>query len=289
MDQSLERYIQIGDLRLYLRLWNNAGVPVLLLHGLASTSHIWDFVAPKLPESFNVYVPDQRGHGLSDKPLTGYSFKHMRTDLEQFLSTLELDAVLLVGHSWGADVALDFAAHFPERVSGLCLIDGGMIDFQAHQSWEEAKTLLTPPNLEHLSPRDLSESFPLWFGSAWQPDFLPTVLASFEDKGDKVVPRLGRVQHMEIVRALWEQRPYQCYARLCCPTTILLAVPPKPHDNYTASLVAWRKEGLELAQKHIAKLSVVVLEDCIHDIPLQNPERVVEEIQKLGVKIQMKP
>jgi hypothetical protein len=90
---------------------------------------------------------------------------------------------------------------------------------------------------------------------------------------------------MEIVRALWEQRPYECYSQLRCPTTILLAVPPKPHDAYTASLLAWRKEGLELAKQGIEKLNVVVLEDAIHDIPLQHPGRIIKEIEKLSKQV----
>ncbi len=282
MNELSERHVQVGDVRLHLRSWGALGLPVVLLHGLASANRIWEFVAPELAEHFSVYAPDQRGHGLSDKPPTGHGFKQMSADLEHLLNTLELETVLLVGHSWGADVALDFAARFPERVTGLCLVDGGMIDFQVRQSWSETEALLAPPRLQHLSPRELAEMFPTWFGAAWQPDFLPIVLASFETSEDKVAPRLGRVQHMEIVRALWEQRPHECYSRLHCPTTMMMAIPPKPHDHYTASLVAWRKEGLELAEQRIAKLSTVVLENAIHDIPLQHPERIVEEVKKLA-------
>jgi pimeloyl-ACP methyl ester carboxylesterase len=155
MNELSERYIRVGNLRLHLRSWGKRGSPVVLLHGLASTN----FVAPQLATHFRVYAPNQRGHGLSDKPATGYSFEQMSTDLEHLLSVLELEAILLVGHSWGADVALDFAARFPERVIGLCLIDGGMIDFQIHQSWTETENLLAPPRLEHVSPRELAARF----------------------------------------------------------------------------------------------------------------------------------
>jgi pimeloyl-ACP methyl ester carboxylesterase len=282
MNEHSARYVQIGELRLHVRGWGKRGSSIVLLHGLASTSHIWDFVAPKLAKHFSVYALEQRGHGLSDKPLTGYGFAQMSADLEQLLGALALDRILLVGHSWGADVALDFAARFPERVASLCLLDGGLIDFQAHQSWPETEILLAPPRLEHMSPRELAEAFPQWFGAAWQPDFLPIVLASFETSRDKIAPRLGRAQHMEIVRALWEQRPYEVYSHLRCPTKTLLAIPPKPHNTYTESLVAWRKEGLELARQRIEKFEAVILEDAIHDIPLQHPERIVEEIEKLS-------
>src|SRR6266545_1920073 len=63
-----------GDrgVRLAVREWPSGGPSILLLHGLASSSHIWDLVAPRLAPRFRVVAYDQRGHGLSGKPSSGY-------------------------------------------------------------------------------------------------------------------------------------------------------------------------------------------------------------------------
>ena len=60
-----------GGVRLAVREWPGQGPSILLLHGLASSSHIWDLVAPRLAPRFRVVAYDQRGHGLSGKPSSG--------------------------------------------------------------------------------------------------------------------------------------------------------------------------------------------------------------------------
>ena len=53
----------------------------MLLHGLASTHRIWDLVAPLLAQDFSVVALDQRGHGESAKPDSGYDFGTVAADL----------------------------------------------------------------------------------------------------------------------------------------------------------------------------------------------------------------
>src|SRR4051812_39982314 len=97
-------------IRLSYRTWGDSGPPVVLVHGLASSLHIWDFVAPLLAEKFSVVAYDQRGHGLSDKPNDGYDLATMVADLEGLISELRLDKPVIIGHSWGATLALGYAA-----------------------------------------------------------------------------------------------------------------------------------------------------------------------------------
>lgn len=57
---------------MHLRSWGEVGPPLVLLRGLGSTSRIWKLVAPLMAGRFRVMAPDQRGHGLSTKPASGY-------------------------------------------------------------------------------------------------------------------------------------------------------------------------------------------------------------------------
>lgn len=60
--------------RLHVLEWRSGG-GVLLIHGLASSSHIWDLVAPRLVRlGHHPVAYDQRGHGRSSKPSSGYGF-----------------------------------------------------------------------------------------------------------------------------------------------------------------------------------------------------------------------
>ena len=130
----------------HYRDWGGTGQPVVLLHGPASTSHIWDLVAPILADDYAVVALDQRGHGLSAKPDYGYDFGTVGSDLLALIEAKGMERPLIVGHSWGGDVALEFAVANPDVPMGLCFVDGGTIEPSArHATVELAKEQMAPP------------------------------------------------------------------------------------------------------------------------------------------------
>jgi pimeloyl-ACP methyl ester carboxylesterase len=68
---------------------------------------------------------DLRGRGDSDKPEEGYSIPLHAEDLSELIDELGLERPILVGHSLGAMIALYFAAHYPDKLSKLVLVDAG--------------------------------------------------------------------------------------------------------------------------------------------------------------------
>lgn len=121
-----------GDgIRLHARDWGDgsAGRSVVLRHGLSSNARIWDGVASLLVAAgLRPVAIDQRGHGESEQPSSGYDFATVASDLSRALEALELAEPVLVGHSWGANVALHYAAERPGAVAGLALVDGAFGD-----------------------------------------------------------------------------------------------------------------------------------------------------------------
>jgi pimeloyl-ACP methyl ester carboxylesterase len=98
--------------------------PLLLLHSLSDNTHAFDgIVAAGLGECFRLVAPDMRGRGNSSRPPSGYTLDHHCRDILRLLDHLGLERVAVAGHSFGALLALYFAAHYPERVSGLTMID----------------------------------------------------------------------------------------------------------------------------------------------------------------------
>src|SRR6266545_2733694 len=142
-----------GDrgVRLAVREWPSGGPSILLLHGLASSSHIWDLVAPRLAPRFRVVAYDQRGHGLSGKPSSGYGFDRLVADAAAVIRSLGLRRPVVVGHSWGANVALQLAWDRAELVSGDVLVDGGFLSMRDGMDWRTARTTLAPPQLKGMS------------------------------------------------------------------------------------------------------------------------------------------
>ena len=85
--------------------------PLLLLHGLSSNARYWERLARHLPERRLIAV-DQRGHGLTGQPPRvptfpdGYAMDELLKDVDFIIAATGLEKPIVVGHSWGATVAL---------------------------------------------------------------------------------------------------------------------------------------------------------------------------------------
>lgn len=108
----------------YVAQGYNDGIPVILLHGYSDSWHSWDRLLPMLPQQLRVYAYSQRGHGVSDRPDSGYTFKDLSNDLAQFMDAMGVQSAVLVGHSMSSGVVRQFALDYPERVRGLVLEAG---------------------------------------------------------------------------------------------------------------------------------------------------------------------
>ena len=102
-----------------------SGPPVVMLHGLlVGNMTTWYFsAAPALAKRHRVIAYDLRGHGMSERAARGYDLATMARDLEAIVDEVAEEPVDLVGHSYGAAVALTFALRRPERVKKLCLVE----------------------------------------------------------------------------------------------------------------------------------------------------------------------
>lgn len=103
------------------------GPPILLVHGITSSSRTWKSVMPRLAENFTVIAPDLLGHGRSSKPQGDYSLGAYASGMRDLLVALDVPKATVVGHSLGGGIAMQFGYQFPDRVSRLVLVDTGGI------------------------------------------------------------------------------------------------------------------------------------------------------------------
>lgn len=95
----------------------------VFLHGFGGQATQWLYQLNEFSFANRTIAIDLRGHGRSDRPRGSYSMAQIRSDLEMALSTLGVnEPIVLVGHSFGGAVAIEFAAAHPQRVSHLILI-----------------------------------------------------------------------------------------------------------------------------------------------------------------------
>ena len=98
------------------------GPPVVLLAGLGLDHESWAGPAAELSRHHRVVRIDLRGTGRSDAPTSGYSINRLAQDVMAVLDQLDLSDVVLVGHSFGAQIGLLVAATVPGRLSRLGLV-----------------------------------------------------------------------------------------------------------------------------------------------------------------------
>ncbi len=272
-----------GPLRVHYRDWDGSGTPVVLLHGLSSSCRIWDLTAPLLARQFRVVAVDQRGHGLTDRPDSDYTFTEVRGDLDALLLLLGFEMPVLVGHSWGAGVALESAADQPGRVGGLVLVDGGMTEISARLTWKEAEKVMRPPVINGV-PVDrfvgFARSWP-YVRDIWSPQFEDMLLSNFLVEDGKVFRRLTMENHMKVVRAIYDQKPTDLYPRVKAPV-LLVPAEREPDNDQERAWQAAREKGVADALRLLPQAKLVAMKDTPHDVPVFRPEHLARAISEFA-------
>jgi pimeloyl-ACP methyl ester carboxylesterase len=271
-----DRTVPGDGVGLHARDWGGDGTPVVLLHGLASNARIWDGVAQRLAGAgMRVVALDQRGHGESEQPAGGYDFATGCRDLAAALDALGLARPVLVGHSWGANVALQYAAERAEAVAGLVLVDGG---FLGVADWPGMTRELAR---ERLAPPRFAVPLEDWLaragrfaadtgGGGWVRDFLRAGVDV--DHQGVARARFRFDNHMRVVDALYDQRPSALYPLVGCP--VLLC--PAAEDE----LAAAKQDAVARALRLLPDARAIWFEDTMHDIPLQRPAELADVLAR---------
>ncbi len=116
------RDAEVNGVRIHHAI-GGSGRAVVLLHGYAQTSHMWNPVMPLLARNHTVIVPDLRGAGDSAKPESGYDKKNLAVDIHELVKSVGCQSVIIVGHDIGLMVAYAYAAQFPQETDKLVLMD----------------------------------------------------------------------------------------------------------------------------------------------------------------------
>ncbi len=259
------------DVRLRATRWLGEGVPVLLLHGLASSRRFWDLVVPGLAGQ-RVVALDQRGHGDSERPEGPYDGATVVADALTALDALGLSRVVVVGHSWGASTALRLAATAPERVLSVVAVDGGLGSARdAGTSRAEARERLTPPRTA-LPPDELRARIgggPLapW----WSDDVAGALLPLFAVGADGLArARLPFAAHMAIVDDLLDSDLPSLLPDVRCPAWLVSCEPLTGDDPWAERKAA----ALERAAGVLPRPRLLRWGGALHDVPLQWPALV---------------
>jgi pimeloyl-ACP methyl ester carboxylesterase len=133
------------------------GRPVIILHGLFGLSDNWVSIGKRIATQFAVYIPDLRNHGQSaHSPAMNY--QAMADDLLEFIEDQKLENVILIGHSMGGKVAMNFALDHPNLLNQLVVIDISPRRYPARSVHSDIINAMLSVNLQQVTSRSQVEA-----------------------------------------------------------------------------------------------------------------------------------
>src|SRR4051812_43754769 len=104
------------------RMSGNGDTTLLFVHGSYIDQTYWDKNVKYFTPHFKVVTLDLPGHGLSGRERTKWSTQGFAEDILTLIKELDLKRVILIGHSWGADISLIAATKNPQPISGFIAV-----------------------------------------------------------------------------------------------------------------------------------------------------------------------
>ena len=250
------------------------GLPVFLLHGLSQQRHFWDPVVARLRVP-SITCLDQRAHGDSLLDLdSDVTIARCAEDVSELASMMGWDEIIVIGHSWGASVALRAAAADPDRVRSVALVDGGLWGPGMLGDRATVRERLRPPALGIPAAKlwSLVQSEAPYLDEEGRAALAPTYVS---DEAGLVRTRIGVERHMRVLDGLLDYDPLPDLATARCPVWAVVCenmatVEPSSLDD------AWAQARAR-AITTAAALPQVRLQrwmGAVHDVPLQWPSLV---------------
>lgn len=268
--------------RLCYELTGSGSSTLVLCDGLGCAGYIWKHFIPFFSSSFRILHGQYRGHGCSELPreIASMNVEQFAEDLARLLTVLPSPGpVLLVGHSMGVQVVLEFYRRYPEKVEALILINGaaGHALRYVHRTTKFAAAL---PTLRSLMGR-----WPEPFRKYWKP-LLDSELSYLIGLAFEVNPRLTRREDFRpYFRDLGAMNPAAFFTALSsaerhsaddllsqikCPVLLIAS----KNDRFTPS------EVMEKMDELIPGARLFMLPHATHIGPLERPDLLHEEVAR---------
>ena len=262
--QAEDKFVSVNGLNLHYLDWGGASEkPFILLHGLTSNAHSWNFFARSMCQDFHVYALDMRGHGDSEHARDGYWMTLFASDVYEFVKTLGIEHFDLCGLSLGARVGMAYAGEHPETINRLVLVD-----FGPEMAREGAKRVMsntaTPPAgfrskeeaieyMKQANPR----ARPEYVDNQSEHSLRLNWAGKLVYKHDKELFWITGSAGKKEVPYLWEQLP-----KITCSTLVMRGM----ESDVLSTEVAQRMLDL-LPNGHFVEIP-----DSGHPVPTDNPE-----------------
>jgi hypothetical protein len=121
-------YVYANGIRIhYYHAVPAPGKPVIVMaHGATDIGLCWTTLTQDLQWSYDIYMTDARGHGLTDPPTAADTADAQTLDLVGFVRAMKFDKPILMGHSMGAATVMRIGAQYPDLARAIIMLDPGL-------------------------------------------------------------------------------------------------------------------------------------------------------------------
>jgi pimeloyl-ACP methyl ester carboxylesterase len=138
----IENMIPVNGVALYYEE-HGGGEPIVCIHGTSSSAAVWADAVEVLATRGRTIVYDRRGCFRSERPEPSVTNVHQQADdAAALIDALAAAPAIVIGRSYGADIAIDLALRYPDRVRALALLEG--LESSARVEWIEGGHLINP-------------------------------------------------------------------------------------------------------------------------------------------------
>jgi pimeloyl-ACP methyl ester carboxylesterase len=242
----------------YSDMGPGGGIPLLFLHGWNGARALWFPVMELLTTRHRTIAPDLRGFGASNTAPGPYRVETFADDLSAMIAELDLDPLVVIGHSMGAAVAQRFAIDRPDAVEGLVLV-----------SPVPAGGVAFPPNIDAFfrSIPGSSENANLWLSKLTYREPTREIRNLLRAAAAAAPPEVA----LESYDSWTSLRFADEAATIATPT---LAIAPAEDKPMTPQFV--RETVVEI----IPGSRLEIVEETSHYVPLEAPERIARSIER---------
>jgi pimeloyl-ACP methyl ester carboxylesterase len=248
------------------------GPDLVMLHGFLGNLAVWHlYMAPILRREYRVTTYDLRGHGYSDVTPNHYTAADMVEDLRCLLDGLGIERPILVGHSFGADIAMYFSLLYPERVPKLLALEPGLaalVHLRQERNWIGWEAWVT--KLEEVGihvPEDRrTDAEYLLLRSLEAPKFYGPA---------RGLPR-NREPLLHLIRNTTVLKDYEVVGDLTLEAVRTIQTPTLLVYGRDSHFIS----SYEYLHKALPNCQPVLLQGGEHFGPLEQPELLTEHIQR---------
>ena len=236
------RFARVNGVNIAYRVQGD-GPPLVLVMGYRLSSDAWPATfIEQLARRFTVITLDNRGTGLSDKPVAGYAVANMARDVCGLLDELDTAQVHMFGYSMGGAIAQEFVRQFPERILSLILcatMAGG-----PHATYAKASVVRVMRELDGLSPEQVARR--IW-KVTYSPGYLEQHRQIAEEQMRREIATPTPLHAADLqFQAFAEFNGSRALAEIRCPTLILTGDGDELIPPQNSRMMAERVPGAKL-------------------------------------------